>query len=135
MRGSDKHGARQDEAMAKEVEGLVRSGHSTHAQEWKEAEPAGEDQPHADLAPNQDLMGAVPEGMTHDDVEGRSEMAVALGRSPFPGDRTALLQAAQEASATDRVLNRLEQLPEGQTFRNVDEVWTALGGGHETQRF
>src|SRR4051794_23482771 len=130
MRGSDKHGARHDEAMAKEVEGLVRAGRSTHAQEWKDPEPSGEDQPQADRAPNQDLMGATPEGMTHDDVEGRSELAVALGRSAFPGDRAALLQAAQEASATGRVLSRLEELPEGQEYRNVDEVWTALGGGH-----
>jgi hypothetical protein len=135
MRGSDKHGSRQDEAMAKEVEGLVRGGKSTHAQEWKEAEPSAEGDPQADRAPNQDLMGATPEGMTAGDVEGRSQLASYLGRSPFPGDRQALIDAATEASAPAAVLDRLQQLPEGQQFTNVDEVWTTLGGGHEEQRF
>jgi hypothetical protein len=134
MRGSDKHGPREDEALAKEVEGLTRGGHSTHAEEWKEAEPSGEDQPQVDLAPNTALTGGTPDGMTPADVEERSELAAALGRTPFPGDRQALLDAARAAFAPDRVIERLRQLPEGRSFSNVDEVWTAVGGGSETHR-
>lgn len=134
MRGSDKHGPRQDEALAKEVEGLTRSGHGTRAEEWKDPEPSADGEPDVDRAPNGTLTGGTPEGMTPEDVEGRSELAAALGRAAFPGDRQALLDAAAEASATDRVLERLRDLPEGQQFANVDEAWTALGGGHETHR-
>jgi hypothetical protein len=135
MRGSDKHGSRVDDAMAGEVEGLVRGTKGTHAQEWKEAEPSAEGDPHADLAPSGDLVGGTPEGMTASDVSGRSELATFLGRSPFPGDRQALLDAAAEASAPDAVIDQLSRLPEGREFRNVDEVWESLGGGSETQRF
>src|SRR3954447_2565845 len=74
-RGSDKHGARADDALAGEVEGAMRSGHSTHAQEWKDPEPSGEDQPDVDLNPNGTLTGGTPAGVDSGDVEGRSELA------------------------------------------------------------
>jgi hypothetical protein len=38
-RGSNKHGPRLDDELKHETEGLVRSGHPTHAEEWKEPEP------------------------------------------------------------------------------------------------
>jgi hypothetical protein len=38
-RGSSKHGPRLDEEMKHETEGLVRSGHPSHVQDWKEPEP------------------------------------------------------------------------------------------------
>ncbi len=135
MYGNDKHSARQDDALASDVEGMVRSGRSTHAQEWKDPEPSGEDQPDVDRAPDRDLMGGVPEGMTHGDVQGRSELARLLTRNAFPGDRAQLIAAAAEAQAPAQVVEHLEQLPEGQTFANVEEVWIALGGGTETARF
>ncbi len=134
-RGSDKHSARQDDALAHEVQGMMQAGRATHAQEWKDAEPSGEDQPDVDRAPDRDLMGAVPTGMTHDDVEGRSELARILTRHAFPGDRDHLVAAAAEAQAPANVLDRLEQLPAGQQFANVEEAWLALGGGTETERF
>ena len=49
-RGSDKVSPREDEQRKHEVEGLIRSGRTTHAEEWKDPEPIGEDQPDADLA-------------------------------------------------------------------------------------
>jgi hypothetical protein len=42
-RGSSKHGPRLDQGMAKEVGGLVRSGHSTRAEEWHDPEPPGDE--------------------------------------------------------------------------------------------
>lgn len=42
-RGSSKHGAKRDDELKKEVEGLTRSGRPTRAQEWREAEPATEE--------------------------------------------------------------------------------------------
>ncbi|MFD0385060.1 hypothetical protein ACFQ2B_30940 [Streptomyces stramineus] len=38
-RGSSKHGAKRDDELKKEVQGLTRSGKPTRAQEWREAEP------------------------------------------------------------------------------------------------
>jgi len=38
-RASSKHGPRLDEEMKKEVEGQVRSGRPTRAEEWHDPEP------------------------------------------------------------------------------------------------
>ena len=45
------------------------------------------------------------------------------------------VRPAQESQAPDRVVAQLERLPQGQQFRNVEEVWESLGGGGETNRF
>jgi hypothetical protein len=39
-RSTSKHGPRLDDEMKKEVEGQVRSGHPTRAEEWHDPEPA-----------------------------------------------------------------------------------------------
>ncbi|HLK43892.1 MAG TPA: hypothetical protein VKV34_11170 [Thermoleophilia bacterium] len=38
-RSTSKHGPRLDDEMKKEVEGQVRSGHPTRAEEWHDPEP------------------------------------------------------------------------------------------------
>lgn len=38
-RSTSKHGPRLDEQMKKEVDGQVRSGHPTRAEEWHDPEP------------------------------------------------------------------------------------------------
>lgn len=45
QRGSDKHGPRQDDALQHEVEGLLRSGHGTRAEDWRNPEPSGRTSP------------------------------------------------------------------------------------------
>jgi hypothetical protein len=45
QRGSDKHGARKDDALAHDVEGMVRGTGPTHAEEWKDPEPPADDDP------------------------------------------------------------------------------------------
>lgn len=134
-RGSDKHGFRMDDAMAKETDGLVRAGHGTHAEEWRDPEPSGEDQPDADRAPSGTLEGGVPEGMTASDVEGRSELATYLGKMVFPADRAALEARAVDLYAPDRIVEQLGRLPDGQQYTNLSEVWEALGGHTEHTRF
>lgn len=134
-RGSDKHGPRVDEEMAHEVEGLLRAGRSTHAEEWKDPEPAGEDQPDVDRDPGGTLVGGTPEGMTEQDVETRSELAQALGKEVYPATGGRLVEVARERAATDRVIDLLRRLPAQDSFQNVQEVWAALGGGTEQQRF
>lgn len=61
------------------------------------------------------------------DVEARSEIARALGKEVWPADRERLIEVAAENDATDRVLARLQSLPEGVSFTNVQEVAVELG--------
>jgi hypothetical protein len=134
-RGSNKHGSRLDEQLAGEVEGTMRAGRTTHAEEWADPEAPGDDQPEVDRAPNTELTGGVPEGLTPEEVALRSELAAALQRSDFPAGREQLLEKAVERYATPRVLEELQRLPAEQTFANIGEAWAALGHGHEEQRF
>ncbi len=134
-RGSDKHGARMDDALKHEVDGLVHAGRDTRAEPWKSAEPSGEDQPDVDRNPGGDLQGGVPDGMSHDDVELRSEIAAALGKEVYPAVRARLIDKALEMNAPTRVVETLKQLPSGREFHNVQDVMTALRAGVETRRF
>lgn len=45
QRGSDKHGPRKDDALARDVEGMIRGNGPTHAEEWKDPEPPADDDP------------------------------------------------------------------------------------------
>lgn len=133
-RGSDKHSPLVDEALKHETEGMVRAGRDTHAEEWKTAEPSGEDQPDADRAPDATLIGGTPDGMTPDDVEGRAEVASYLGKGIYPAVREQLIGAAMDRNAPDRVVSLIKRLPSGREFANINDVWTALGGGVEQHR-
>jgi hypothetical protein len=134
-RGSNKHSPRLDNQLDHEVEGMVRAGRSTHAEEWADPEPPGDDQPEVDRAPDEDLMGAVPEGITPEEVALRSEVAAALRRADFPAGRDELLERAVERYAAPRVLEELRRLPGDQVFSNIGEMWVALGHGREEHRF
>lgn len=49
QRGSDKHGARHDDALAAEVDGMIRGTGPTRAEEWHDPEPPADDDP--DVSP------------------------------------------------------------------------------------
>jgi len=135
-RGSDKHSARMDDALESEVRGMMTAGRDTRGEAWNSPEPSGEDQPDVDLAPDGTLAGGVPDGMTEEDVELRSEIAASLGKECWPGDRDTLVAKARELNAPDRVIDRLQQLPEGQQFDNLQDAWALLSGGAvEAHRF
>ena len=134
-RGSDKHSPLVDNELKHETEGLIRSGRGTHAQEWKDPEPSGEDQPDSDLAPDATLHGGTPTGMDADDVEGRAELATYLGKDVYPANRDVILDLVEERNAPDRVIDLVRRLPSGREFRNVNEIWAAVGGHVETERF
>lgn len=134
-RGSDKHSARMDDALEAEVRGMVTAGRETRGEDWKSPEPSGEDQPDVDLVPDGTLAGGVPDGMTEQDVELRSEIASYLGKECWPCDAEQLLFKAAETNAPERVLNKLRELPAGRPFENMQDVWTALHGGVEAHRF
>jgi hypothetical protein len=131
---SDKHGPRMDDAMSGETEAIERTGHTGRAEESREPEPEGDDQPQVDLAPDTLLAGGTPDGMTPQDVEGRSELARFLRPSAFPADASTLLRIGRDDGATDFVLGELGRLPKGRTFANIQDIWEALGHGVETHR-
>jgi hypothetical protein len=135
MERGSKHSPMRDDALQSDVEGMVRSGKSTHAQDFKDPEPPADGEPDIDRAPADSLTGATPEGMSGADVTERSELAETLRRTAFPNDRDGLLAAAEQSAATDRVLADIEGLPAGQQFASVGEVWTALGHPAEQLRF
>lgn len=134
-RGSDKHSPRVDEALEAEVRGMMTAGRETRGEEWNSAEPSGEDQPDVDLNPAGSLHGGVPDGMTEDDVETRSQIAGYLGKEVWPATAHQLMLVAQNRNAPDDVVRRLQQLPQGHTFGNMQEVWTALTGERGEHRF
>ena len=131
MERSSKHGSRIDDAMAGETGSLTRGAPlESRVEEWREAEPAGEDQP----VPDRVLAGDAPDtGVAHDEVELRSELAKRLRASAFPASRQALEHVAAEEQAPGHILDLLRRLPDGQVFENTADVWRALGGHVENR--
>lgn len=133
-RGNDKHSARMDEALERETRGIVQAGRETRAEDWNTSEPSGEDQPDVDRNPSGTLVGGLPDGLTPDDVAGRSELASVLGKEVWPATGPDLLAKATELGATDAQLQVLSGLPAGPSYGNMAELWQALSGGVEQHR-
>lgn len=135
-RGNSKHSPRVDEQLGHEVEGMMRAERPTRAEEWKEAEPAGEDQSDPGvLGEPEDRRPAPPPGMTADEVTLRSELAARLTRAAFPNDESGLLGHLIDAEAPDRLRDLIRRLPSGRVYENVGEVFEALGYHREEHRF
>jgi hypothetical protein len=132
MERSSQHGFRIDDAMSAETKSLQRGAPvESRVEEWREAEPAGEDQP----VPDGILNGALApqDGLGHDELELRSELAKRLRASAFPANRQVLEDVAREEQAPGPILDLLRRLPDGRTFENTADVWQALGGTIETR--
>ncbi|QDY07525.1 DUF2795 domain-containing protein [Micromonospora sp. HM134] len=136
-RGSSKHAPRVDDQMSQEVSGLVQGSGAggSRVEEFREAEPAGEDQPGATTAPAGDLRTGTPQGMSPQDVEARSRLGRFITMTALPGDRLTLVANARENDAPDDLVAALERLPEGTRFQTISEVWAALGHRNETTRW
>ncbi|WP_235564417.1 DUF2795 domain-containing protein [Modestobacter sp. Leaf380] len=131
MERNTKHSAMRDDEMAGEVEGMVRAGRATHADEFLDPEPAGEDEPAVDRSAGGTLTGGTPEGVDADTVQLRAELARWLDRADFPATGGELVEAARDHRAPDAVADELAKLPAGETFTRIGEVVRALG--HETE--
>lgn len=131
---SAKHGPRVDEELKHETAGLVQGGHTSRAEEWRDPEPAGEDQPTGDVGIVPEDRRGTPPGMTSEDVEHRSLIARHLGTSAFPGDRDQLIDLAEANDAPDSVIRDLTRLPAGEEFTNMQDVARHLGIGTEDHR-
>jgi hypothetical protein len=129
---STKHSPRVDEELQHETEGMVRSGHATRAEEWRESEPSAEGDPDVDADPDGTLVGGTPVGMDADAVVARAEIARWLDRADFPSSGADLAEAARNHEAPDAVVAELGRLPADETFERVGEVVRALGYPTET---
>lgn len=129
---STKHSPRVDEEMEHEIQGMLKGGHATHAQEWREVEPAAEGDPDVDADPGGTLVGGVPVGMTEDAVVARAELARWLDRADFPATGPELVEAARDHRAPDAVAAELAQLPADETYERIGDVVRALGYPTET---
>jgi hypothetical protein len=124
-RGSNKHSPRVDDQMAHEVQGIVQGRAGGRAEEWKTAEPSGEDQPEVTLVPEENYGRGEPNGVGNAEAEQLSRFGTYIGLSALPGDRAALEKSARDLEAPDDVLDRLQKLPAGTTYQTVTEVWDA----------
>jgi Protein of unknown function (DUF2795) len=129
-RGSDKHGPRLDEDLQEDTRSLQQGAPvEARAEEDREQEGPGDGQP----GPDARLAGgrATAASLDLDDAEARADLARFLTPSAFPADREGLLADAAGNQAPAVVLERLQALPAGRTFENVQDVWRALGGAVE----
>jgi hypothetical protein len=126
---------REDDQRAHETRGLEQGGHPTHIEEFRDPEPAGEDQPTGEehVVPEW-LEPGTPPGMDQRDVDVRSDLARFLDATAFPGRRDDLVAAAQEHQAPDAVLSVLRGLPADQEFTHLQDVARAAGLGTEERR-
>jgi hypothetical protein len=111
--------------MAEEVEGTVLGVAGSRAEEWKMAEPSGEDQPEVTVAPDDGYGLGEPAGVGNPEAEDLSRFASYIGRSALPGNRAKLEKSARDLDAPDDVLDRLARLDPDKTFATVTEVWQA----------
>jgi Protein of unknown function (DUF2795) len=129
-RGSDKHSPRVDDELDHETRSLQQgSPFESRVEEHREQEGPGDGQP----TPDARLSGgrASAASLDLDDAETRADIARFLTPSAFPADREALLADAAGNHATTEVLERLQVLPAGRAYENVQDVWSALGGAVE----
>jgi len=131
-RGNSKHGRLLDEQMAREAQSHTRGRPGgSRAQEWREPEPAGEDQPEPEAIPAGPRPGGAPEPLTGEELAARSSFGRWVTRSVLPADKADLVRVARRESAPAEVLADLERLPEDRTYETVYEIWDALGHRNE----
>jgi len=133
-RESDRHGARQDAALSKSVQDVVQGGGSSRAQDWRDPEPAGEDQPRASLDPEHSVIGGTPKGIDAEDATGRSELAQAMTGLRYPASAADVQAAAQDGRVSDGIRAELRGLPQDVQYESLAQVWAALGHGIEDKR-
>lgn len=129
-RGSDKHGRLLDEALDHETLSLRQgSPAESRADERRLQEDGGDGEPSPDalLTSSADYGG-----LSHDEVEARSDLARHLRPSIFPAAAPVVRQSAIELGADQQTVAALETLPD-RTYQNVGEVWEALGGHTEAR--
>lgn len=125
-RDSSKHGPRLDEEMAQETRDVIRSGHNTHTEEWRQPEPTDE------MHQSRSLAGGPADELDTGDIETRSLLARALGPGTFPADTRTLRRRAEEVDLPADLTGSIANLPAGHRYANVGDLARALGLKTET---
>ncbi|HEY5835322.1 DUF2795 domain-containing protein [Streptomyces sp.] len=131
--GSNKTGFARDDELKKEMQGELKANRAVRAQEDREPQPSGEDQPFAEAGTSVPEPAA-PSGMTPEGVTVRSDLARHLERTIYPARRAALLSALHRHQAPEALLERVAALPPDEHYPNVQAVVRALGYGVENRR-
>lgn len=131
QRGGNLVGPRADEEMKHQLEGYLRSGHPTHADEARDPEPPADDDIRVSSRgpvppPGEELERAAA---AEEARFLRVELARFLDSKTFPADRSGLVRALEEHHAPAAALDAARNLPEGGTYTNVEDVVRALGLG------
>ncbi|MDO0924887.1 DUF2795 domain-containing protein [Streptomyces sp. TG1A-8] len=122
QRGSDRLSVHRDDEMKHELQGLLRSGRPTHAEEWNDPEPAADDDPEVwsdPVAPGQ--VGASLETV-------RLALARNLNRHAFPADAGELARALRRNNAPGRLIDAVAALPRSERYENLQQAAEALVG-------
>ncbi|WP_329245149.1 DUF2795 domain-containing protein [Actinoallomurus sp. NBC_01490] len=131
---SDKHGARLDDELRHETEGLVRGGGPTHAERDHDPEPVETDAGRDPTVAGSSRTVGSPPGMSAGDVAARSEFAKALAGARYPATPEQLSAHVAGEGAPDTAVRALGDLPKRE-YDGLRDVMDTLGYGHETERF
>jgi hypothetical protein len=131
---SDKHGARLDDELRHETEGLVRGGGPTHAEPGNDPEPVETDAGRDPTASGPARRPGAPPGMTPRDVENRSAFAKLLAGVRYPAPPKRLAAHAADQGGPEVAVRALDAMPDRE-YRGLPEVLAALGYGQEDGRF
>jgi hypothetical protein len=125
QRGSDHLNVQRDDVMKHDLQGMLRGGHPTRAEESHDPEPPAEDDPELTRPPGPPRGAAGTEEAVNEEF--RSDLARHLRVSVYPADRDGLLAVLADENAPDRLVEEVRKLPEDRTFANVQEVVAVLG--------
>lgn len=119
------HGPREDDELARNMEGLVRGA---------PVEPRSKEDRRFEDPDDNTLLdpGGRPEtgdpgALSEHEIEERAELARLLTGVHYPATEEELIDTARRNGAEEDVLARLFALPEGR-FEVFEEIWEALGG-------
>jgi hypothetical protein len=131
-RGGNPMSPRRDDEMKHEIQGYLRSGRHTHAEEVFDAEPDAEDD--VRMGPRGPVL---PPGAARVEADAREEadrlrqdLARHLDRPSFPADRSGLAASLTKRNAPEELLDTVERLPEGGKYHNAQEIVAALYHRH-----
>ncbi|MFE4801044.1 DUF2795 domain-containing protein [Streptomyces sp. NPDC056708] len=128
-RGSSRLSPHEDDQRKHELQGLLRSGHTTRANEAYDPEPPADDDVRVDPGGPVPPPGAERERARAEAEaeELRAELARRLNRAVFPADRASLLRTLSDAYAPDALMDAVRELPMDDRYANAGEITRALG--------